>query len=203
VSPKLKPRDLGGGVWHWTLPHPEWRPTTQLVGCYAVHTGGGTVLIDPLFDDPEPLDELIAGDVTVAITIPYHVRSAAKAAQRWNARIVGHPDVARRLPGLPVQDGAPGVRAHPIPGHKERVIEVGDALAFGDRVIGAEGGLRIWGQSGISEAYRARLNRWLEPLLELDFERVLTTHGEPVLRDGRAALRTALSAEPFAAPPHV
>jgi hypothetical protein len=201
VTPKFKPHNVGGGVWRWTLPHPEWGTTTQVVNSYVVRSGGDTVLIDPLFDDPEPLDELIEGRVTVAITIPYHVRSAAEAAHRWDARIVGHPDLAQK--GLSVHASAPGVTLHPIPGHKERVVQVADALAFGDRVIGAEGGLRIWDQSHIGAAYRARLNRWLEPLLELDFERVLTTHGEPVLRDGREALRTALGAETVAAPPRV
>jgi hypothetical protein len=193
--------DLGGGIWRWTLPHPEWGTTTQVVNSYAVRTGGDTVLIDPLFDDPEPLDELIEGNVTVAITIPYHVRSAAAAARRWDARIVGHPDLARR--GVNVDENAPRVTLHPIPGHKERVVQVIDALAFGDRVIGAEGGLRIWDQTHVSDAYRTRLNRWLEPLLELDFERVLTTHGEPVLRDGREALRAALAAGSVSAPPRV
>jgi hypothetical protein len=196
-------QELGGGIWRWTLPHPDWGTATQVVNSYAVHTGGDTVLIDPLFRDAARYDPLIQGDVTIAITIPYHVRSAAEAADRWGARIVGHPDLARRLPALTVHADAPGVRLHAIPGHKERVVQAADALAFGDRVIGAEGGLRIWDQHGISDAYRARLNGWLEPLLELDFERVLTTHGEPVLRKGRAALRAALDAEPVAAPPRV
>jgi hypothetical protein len=196
-----KPKPLDRGAWRWTLPHPEWGTTTQVVNSYLLHTGGDTVLIDPLF--PADLDELIQGRVTVAITIPYHVRSAAEAARRWDARIVGHPDLARRLPGIEVEEDAPGVTLHAIPNHKERVVQVADALAFGDRVIGAEGGLRIWDQGHIGEAYRARLNGWLERLLELDFERVLTTHGEPVLRDGRAALRAALSAETVAAPARV
>ncbi len=197
----MKLEDLGGGIWRWTLPHPEWGTTTQRVSSYAIHTGGDTVLIDPLFEDEQELDSLIQGDVTVAITIPYHVRSAAEAARRWDARIVGHPDLARR--GVKVDESAPGVTLHPIPGHKERVVQVADALAFGDRVIGAEGGLRIWDQRHIGDAYRARLNGWLERLLELDFERVLTTHGEPVLRDGRAALGAALAADSVSAPPRV
>lgn len=199
--PKPRLLDLGGGAWRWTLPHPEWGTTTQVVNSYLVHTGGDTVLIDPLL--PAELDALVQGRVTVAITIPYHVRSAAEAARRYDARIVGHPDNAGRLPGLEVHETAPGLTLHPIPGHKERIVQVADALAFGDRVIGAEGGLRIWDQGPIGAAYRARLNRWLEPLLELEFERVLTTHGEPVLHDGRGALRAALAADTVAAPARV
>jgi len=189
--------DLGGGIWHWTLPHPEWRPTKEFVGSYAIHTGGDTVLIDPLFRDAARYDPLIQGSVTVAITIPYHVRSAAEAAQRWDGRIVGHPDLARRLPeGVTVHETGPGIALHPIPRHKERVVQVADALAFGDRIIGTPDGLRIWAQGRLSERYREQLNGWLAELLELDFERVLTTHGDPVLKDGRAALEAALAADP-------
>jgi glyoxylase-like metal-dependent hydrolase (beta-lactamase superfamily II) len=75
------------------------------------------------------------------------------------------------------------------------------ALAFGDAVVGADGGLRVWVQQELD----ARTQRWyherlvpsLEPLLELDFDRVLVTHGDPVLSDGRAALAAALAAPPW------
>ena len=81
-------RDLGDGIWHWTLRHPEWHPRTEFgaeVGCYAVRHRGGTVLVDPLLDDAaaEQLDPLVEGEVVVAITIPYHVRSALEAVERW------------------------------------------------------------------------------------------------------------------------
>ena len=38
----------------------------------------------------------------------------------------------------------------------------------------------------------ADLRRALEPLLELPVERVLASHGEPVLADGGAAIRAVL-----------
>ena len=75
-------------------------------------------------------------------------------------------------------------------------MQVADALAIGDRIIGVDGALRIWATGRMSDRYRAQLTRWLTPLLELDFERVLTMHGDPVLRDGRAALAEALAADP-------
>jgi hypothetical protein len=194
--------ELDAGLWRWTLRHPDWHPRTEFgaeVGCFAVRDGGRTVLIDPLLDDAvaEQLDALIEGAVTVAITIPYHVRSAAEAARRWDARIVGHPDLARRLPGLTVEEAAPGVRPFPIPRHKERPVEVARAVAFGDRIVGVDSGLRVWAQREFGERHRNRLRRYLQPLLEHDFERVLVTHGAPVLKDGRAALAAALDAEPW------
>jgi hypothetical protein len=39
----------------------------------------------------------------------------------------------------------------------------------------------------------AQLRVLLRPLLDLPVERVLVSHGEPVLADGRAALAAALS----------
>jgi hypothetical protein len=40
---------------------------------------------------------------------------------------------------------------------------------------------------------RAGLGLLMRPLLELPIERVLVSHGEPVLHDGRAALARALT----------
>jgi glyoxylase-like metal-dependent hydrolase (beta-lactamase superfamily II) len=192
--------DLGGGVWRWSLPHPEWRRTRERVNCYAIRDGGGTVLIDPLLDDEaaEALEGVVTGTVTIAVTIPYHVRSAERASRRWDARIVGHPDLAARLPGLKVHEGAPGITLHPLPRHKEKIVQVADTLSFGDRVVGARGGLRIWAQRRLTDQHLKLLREWLAPLTRLDVERVLTTHGEPVLSDGTGALAEALMAEPIA-----
>jgi hypothetical protein len=75
------------------------------------------------------------------------------------------------------------------------------ALAFGDRIVGVEGGLRYWSSNKITEARSAFFHRQTAPqlrhLLDVDFDRALVTHGEPVLRDGRQALEDALAAEPW------
>jgi len=192
--------DLGGGLWRWALPHPEWRRTTERVNCYAIRAGEDTVLIDPLLDDEaaEALDAVMAGTVTVAVTIPYHVRSAEQAARRWDAKIVGHPDLAKRLPGMTVHEGAPGVTLHPLPRHKEKIVQVADTLSFGDRIVGVHGGLRIWAQRELTDKHMKLLREWLTPLTRLDIKRVLTTHGDPVLSGGPQALEAALAAEPVA-----
>ena len=201
---------LGDGLWHWTLRHPDWHPRSDFgaqVGCYAVHQGGGTVLIDPLLEPAiaAELDDVIVGDVVIAITLPYHVRDAATAVKRWGGTVIGHPDVARRLPeGTPFSDEPRlGLRLHAVPRTKERPLELPDAraLAFGDRIVGADGGLRFWMQREVTDERRAWYRRvavpLLEPFLDIDAERVLVTHGPPVLRDGRRALADALAAEPW------
>jgi glyoxylase-like metal-dependent hydrolase (beta-lactamase superfamily II) len=71
------------------------------------------------------------------------------------------------------------------------------ALVPGDRLLGADGGgLRLSPDSWLRylpSGMRARqLREALRPLLDLPVERVLVSHGEPVLRGGREAIARAL-----------
>jgi hypothetical protein len=71
------------------------------------------------------------------------------------------------------------------------------ALVPGDRIMGARGGgLRMCPESWLrylpSGLTLAALRELLRPLLELPIERVVVSHGEPVLAEGRAALAEAL-----------
>ncbi len=69
------------------------------------------------------------------------------------------------------------------------------ALVFGDRLIGAPGGgVELCPESWLHNVRvdRAGLAHQMRPLLELPVERLLVSHGEPVLHDGRAALARAI-----------
>jgi hypothetical protein len=207
---------IADGLWRWTARHPEWHPGEfgAEVAAWAVREGGGTVLVDPILPAEllPAVDRVVSGPVTVVVTIPYHVRDAALAAERWGGEILGHAAVARRLPaGAPFRavaagDELPlGLSVHRI-GNPRRyeqplLLPAARALAFGDAVVGVDGGLRVWVQEHGDERrlawYRERLVPSLEPLLELPFERVLVTHGEPVLSGGRDALAEALAAPPW------
>lgn len=69
-------------------------------------------------------------------------------------------------------------------------------LVPGDRILGAPGGgLRHCPESWLYwvKVDLDGLRSLLEPLLELPIERVVVSHGEPVLQDGQAALRRCLS----------
>jgi hypothetical protein len=197
-------------IYRWELRHPEWHPRTEFgakVACFLVHEGEHTVLVDPLFDDPAPIDTYIQGEVVTAVTIPYHVRSAADAVRRWGGTIVGHPHVQRRLPEdtpfhgdeeLPL-----GLKMHRVTRLKERPLELPrtKSLCFGDRVVGLDGQLRVWLDKPITEQRR----QWfattgapaLRHLLDIDFQNALVTHGEPVLGTGRQALENALDGDPW------
>jgi glyoxylase-like metal-dependent hydrolase (beta-lactamase superfamily II) len=72
------------------------------------------------------------------------------------------------------------------------------ALVAGDRLMGdGRGGLRLCPSSWIRYLSTGisldELRDALRPLLELPVERVLTSHGEPVLRGGRRAIELALA----------
>lgn len=202
------------GLWRWTAYHEEWM---QDVGCVYCETPDGVVLIDPLVPSDEPdrfwraLDRDVArvgGGVHVLVTVFWHTRSAAALVERYRARVWaptrGRQAVARRAgvvtdayrPGDPLPAGieaVPSGRAAEVlfwlPDHR--------SLVAGDALIGSEGGgVRLcpasWLPAGTTPADLARA---LRPLLDLPVERLLLSHGEPVLEGAREALAAALRVE--------
>jgi hypothetical protein len=75
------------------------------------------------------------------------------------------------------------------------------ALALGDAIVGAEGGLRVWLQRAITPArerwFAERLAPTLRALIELEPKAALVTHGPPVLENAADALGDALEAGPW------
>lgn len=217
--------ELAPDLWSWTRRHPEWHPHGfgDEVCAYALRDAEGLVIVDPLLDgeDDPALAELEArasGDARILITIPYHARSAELVWRRLGgtgrAWIYGHARCARRLTdtsGFRAVAGgdtvAGGIRAHSIgkPRRMEIPFELPShrALAFGDAVVETGGGtLRVWKQWSTVGAdwYEHRFVPTLRPLAELDVDRVLVTHGRPVLSGGARALATALDAPPWTGP---
>jgi len=97
---------------------------------------------------------------------------------------------ARIAPGRTVGDG---VLALPI-GKPRRFetplyLPAHRALAFGDARDRIDGGLRIWQQGATGRSWqRPGVRPTLLPLLDLDVERVLVTHGPAVLHDATRRL---------------
>jgi hypothetical protein len=214
-------QQLADGLWRWTARHGEWHPGEwgSRVASFALDAGDATLLIDPLLpgDDSavlERLDALASKPVAILITIPYHARSAERLRKRYKGTIHGHKSVADRLTSRtgfkPFEPGAElpgGARAYAIgkPRRFETPIHLPShrALAWGDALVTTlDGDLRIWHWRDKVDAkrarwYRERFNPTLAPLLDLDVERILVTHGPPVLRDGSAALAEALATKPW------
>ena len=210
------PESIDTGIWRWTARHPEWHPGEfgAEVASFALAADGVTLLVDPLLpggaDDAETIsgiDALVAGDVAILISVPYHTRSAEPLAERYGATIYGHAAVSKRLssterfwPVGPGADGLPaGARFHAIgkPRRHEMPIwlPLHRALVFGDTVVENGGKLHVWDDR--PDFVKEKLAPTLKPLVDLGAERVLVTHGEPILSDGATELGRALRRKPF------
>ena len=160
-------------------------------------------MIDPLLDPGEDglLDDVVVGPVRILITLPYHARSAEPLAARYGATIHGHPNVsppgcrtARRSPPLAPGAALDGVEAFAVgsPPRTELPLHLaaerrspsatsssstrGPArLGPGSADRQAPGLVRAALQADAG-AHRRRACR--------DVERVLVTHGQPVLEGG-------------------
>ncbi|MFL6028484.1 MAG: hypothetical protein ACJ74D_00425 [Gaiellaceae bacterium] len=75
----------------------------------------------------------------------------------------------------------------------QRALVVGDVLLGpGAKPRPTDDELRLCPESWLGKATHADLRAFLRTQLELPVERVLVSHGTPVLRDGRAALDAVL-----------
>jgi glyoxylase-like metal-dependent hydrolase (beta-lactamase superfamily II) len=198
-------RELQPGLWRWQAFHPEWR---EQVGSVAYEGAGELVLFDPLLPSDDAIDDLVGRvgkPVAILVTVFWHTRSADVLARRHGARVLapsrGRAAVARRAPTTeafrPGESLPGGVQAFATARGTEVVYWIPDrrALVPGDVLLGSDdGGIRLCPQSWLPESTRLpALVESLRPLLELPIARVLLSHGEPVLRNGRAALERALA----------
>ncbi len=193
--------ELGPGLWRWTARHPEaeedpkpgspadWGPQ---VGSVAYAIDDALALIDPLGPDdlwPE-LDELARGRrVLVLTTIGWHRRSRDEVVERYDA------STSKARKNLPS-----GVIPITLRGAGETTFWLPDArtLVPGDWLLGnGEGGVRVCPDSWLrylnGSIDGGQLRVLLAPLLDRPVERILTSHGEPVLADGREALAGAFA----------
>jgi len=207
----MRVQEIEAGLWRWTGWHEEWNAE---VGSVYLETADGVCLIDPIVppEDEErflrALDRDVqrqGGTVHVLVTVFWHARHARRLLDRYGGRLWavsrGRAAVARRAgevtdPFRPGDELPGGIRAFPTGRGTEVVFVLPEqrTLVAGDVLLGAEdGGLRLcpvsWLPVGLGhDGLRAALR----PLLELELERVLVSHGEPVLADGGLALSRTL-----------
>jgi glyoxylase-like metal-dependent hydrolase (beta-lactamase superfamily II) len=196
-------QEIAEGLWRWTAPHPEWTPDAEWerdVGCVYCDAPDAVCLIDPLVprDEEERFWRALDRDVetsgkpvAVLLTVHWHRRSADEVAARYDAEQHGWglARISREPPA--------GIEAIAIERADERVFWLAQhrALVVGDVLLGADGGLRVCPASWITREgdHPEEFLASLRGLLELPIERVLVSHGEPVLENGREALARALS----------
>ena len=198
------PIEITRGLFRWSAPHPDWNPQAtpgssadweQMVGSVLYELPDTVVLFDPLLPAAEEresflewLDERVGGrPVSVLTTIHWHRRDRAQIAERYRAN---SPRAWNMLPR--------GVQEWPLRGAGETLYWLPAVLALvaGDRLVGVDGQqLRVCPESWLTRvrANRAEVAGLMRPLLELPIERVLVSHGEPVLRAGHGALARAIA----------
>jgi hypothetical protein len=202
MSP-TRPVEIVPNLLRWTAPHPDWNPDAApgssgdwdpLVGCVLYEQPDVVALIDPLLPSDGRaeflawLDERVAGrPVTILTTIRWHRRDREELARRYRA------NTTRAWNALPA-----GVEQRPLRGAGETLfwLPAVATLVAGDRLVGAsDGGVNVCPQSWLEgvRANRADVAGLMRPLLELPIERVLVSHGEPVLHEGHAALARAIA----------
>jgi glyoxylase-like metal-dependent hydrolase (beta-lactamase superfamily II) len=160
------------------------------------------VLVDPLEPPPE-----VRGVDHVLVTVYWHGRSTenvgarrvwapTRSAQPLRNRGIDVTDVFRASDELPG-----GIQAFQTPRAAEVVYWLPEqrALAVGDVLLGAGAKprptgapLRLCPERWLGKGTHDDLRASLRPLLELPVDRVLVSHGRPVLSDGRAVLAAAL-----------
>jgi hypothetical protein len=188
-------QQIAEGLWRWTARHPNaanwpnWGPPVPPdVGCAYYEAPDAVVLFDPLLPAGEEEEFLAYLDrdidrlglpVSILLTAAWHGRSALSLRERYGAddRI---PDTVEALPieGAPEEQVAYFVRPH-------------CALVVAEIFVGdGKGGLALVPSPALTD--RDALDRSLRAIAARPVERVLVSHGEPVLSDGRRAIELAL-----------
>ncbi len=223
-SPNVEVIDLAPGLWIWRLEHPSWsegHDWQEVVTSVCVDAGAERWVLDPLLppDDATQVWDRFAQrpPTAVAVLLPDHMRETWSDRQTWSVDALvrrygchafgpnafdpgmvaqvgpAETDVQKILPDhelpgglVPFRDPR-GWHETPLwlPHHK--------TLVFGDALTERRGALRVW----MSPTHEERAVPDLRAMLDLPFERVIISHGEPV--HTRAAFEQALERPPWPA----
>jgi len=190
---------IAPGLRRWTAWHEEWK---QDVGSVAVDTSAGLVLIDPLDPPPDvrkPRHVLVTvfwhGRTTGDLRAP-HVWAPKRAVRRLHNRRVEVTDAFETGDDLPggieaFETARESEVVYWLPEHK--AVVVGDVLlGAGAKPHATSEPLRLCPERWLGKAKHKDLRKSLRPLLDLPLERLLLSHGDPVLRDGKQILAAVL-----------
>jgi glyoxylase-like metal-dependent hydrolase (beta-lactamase superfamily II) len=201
-------REVTANLWIWRVRHRAWRPGLDWepqVTSTVVGSGGETVVVDPLAPPAEAgeiWERLDAQPPTAVVVLkPDHVRDVDLFVRRYGARAFG-PYLfwrgdAPETELEPIEPGSelPGglVALYDGRGRNETPLWLPEqrALVFADALTAPDGVLRVWATPWHEE----RALPALRALLELPFEHVIVSHGEPV--HDRAAYEEALERQPW------
>jgi glyoxylase-like metal-dependent hydrolase (beta-lactamase superfamily II) len=201
-------RDVTDGLWIWRVDYPDWRPGVgweRRVTSTCVEAGGEVALLDPLAPPDDAADVWTRFDErppTLGVVLkPDHVRDIDLFVERYGARAFG-PNLFWRqdVPKAELEYAQPGtelpggfVTLYDARARQETPLWLPEqrVIVFADALTAPDGVLRVW-----STPWH---EKWVLPamreLLELPFEQVIVSHGEPV--HDRAEFERALERPPW------
>jgi hypothetical protein len=204
----MEVRDIAPGLWLWRVSHPDWSEGSDWepeVASFAVQSRGTRMLLDPLAPPPserEVWDRIEAFAPEVAVVLkPDHVRDVDLFVRWFGVRAYG-PQLFWR-DDIPRSELVPVRPGDELPGGLQACFDGRDtqetplylpeqrALVFADAMTAPDGVLRVWATPWHEE----RVLPALRSLLDVPFERVLVSHGEPV--HSREDFVAALEREPW------
>lgn len=194
-------------LWHWSAPHPEWKPSSfkggkgwqERVSSYALVAEDTLVLFDPLIPVGEEeefwnaLDRDVEahGAPTILLTVFWHTRNTQEIADRYDgSSIWAHEPAARELgkrvrhtdtftPGDDLPGGAQPLAMHAC---KEAAFWLPEhkAVVLGDSILGYEGRAELCPPSWLGKHESMdEVRARAQAMLELRPELLLLTHGGP------------------------
>jgi hypothetical protein len=187
-------------------------------GMLAIKAEDALVLMSPftLPEDQRRALEALGQPTHIIIDADSHERDADAYRQQYGAKILSHHQIAPKLklePDLTFKTGDAlpgGLKAIGIPGTRpgetalllpngDGALLVGDTLmnipaaerGFLMRLLGFPVGLGKMPKMAIKDSQQAHQSYLA--LLELDFDALIVSHGEPILSGAKEALRRALA----------
>jgi hypothetical protein len=195
-------QEIAPGLWHWTARHPHIGST---VSSYYLEDGG--VLLDPMFppDGPDWFAERKSAPQHIVLSNRHHDRDSWRLRDVFPCEVHcianGVHELEGRGPVTSFQFGDElpgGIVVHEVdaicPDETALHIPAHQALVCADGVVrwpGVDGLTFVpdWlmdepekTREGLRDAYRG--------LLELNFDRLLLAHGDPVVHQAKRALRS-------------
>jgi hypothetical protein len=205
---EFKVIDVARGLWIWRMAHPDWAPPDggdRVVTSTVAASSGEIIVIDPLAPPSQAAeiwDRLDAQPPTMAVVLkPDHVRSIGAFVERFGCRAYG-PEVFY-LDDLPTTTLEPIWVGDPLPGGLVPLYDGRSrnewpmwlpeqrAIVFADALTALGGELQVWATPWHEQAVLPALRAFLD----LPFERVIVSHGDPI--HDRADFERALARPPF------